>query len=94
MGSISKIGEKKWRARYRTPEGGSRMRTFTKKTDAEQFLATTEHRKQTGEFVDPTAGRTLFDEYAHRWLDLKVTAGKKPTSIATWRRKRPISVPS
>jgi integrase len=85
MGSINKIGDKKWRVRYRTPEGGSRMRTFAKRSDAERFLATTEHRKQTGEFVDPTAGRVRFDEHARRWLDLKVTAGRKPTSIATWR---------
>ena len=53
--------------RYRTPEGHSRMRSFARRVEAEQFLATTEHRKASGEYVDASAGRVTFAAYATAW---------------------------
>lgn len=53
--------------RYRTPEGHSRMRSFAKRVEAEQFLATTEHQKAAGEYVDASAGRVTFAAYAASW---------------------------
>ena len=58
----------KWRARWRTPDNASRSRTFDRKIDAEQWLASVEHSKLSGVSVDPTAGRVTFGAYAERWL--------------------------
>lgn len=88
MSSITTIRDKsgraiKYRARYRTPEGESRSLTFTKRIDAENHLASTEHRKLTGEFVDSTASRMTFGEYASGWLDRK-RANLKATTVQTF----------
>lgn len=87
MSSITSVGTKaspEYRARYRTPDGASRSKTFARKVDAERFLNSTEHRKTTGEFVDPAAGRMTFGEYAERWIDMK-RATKRASTIETWQ---------
>lgn len=68
-----------WRARYRTPDGKSRARTFKKKADAERFLVEQEHTKLTGAYVDPSAGRVTFAVYAERWRAMQV---HRPTTAA------------
>lgn len=62
----------RWRARYRTPEGGSRTRTFDRKVDAEAFLATTEHSKLTGAYIDRAAGAVTFEAFAEEWRAAQV----------------------
>ena len=57
-----------WRAHYRTPAGTQRNKTFTRKIDAERFLATVENAKNTGTFVDPALSRITVGEWAQRWL--------------------------
>lgn len=69
MSSIVKLAEDRWQARYRTPDGASRKRTFTRKADAQQFLTGVDHRKLSGEYVDQAAGRVTFGVYARRWAD-------------------------
>ncbi len=69
MSSITKVGKDRWQARYRTPDGASRKRTFTRKVDAEKFLTSVDHRKLTGEYIDLNAGRITFGEYARKWAD-------------------------
>lgn len=66
MPSIERRG-KGWRARWRSPDGKSRSKEFARKTDAQRFLAGVEHSKQTGAYVDPSAGRVLFRDYAEEW---------------------------
>ncbi|MEM8619854.1 MAG: site-specific integrase [Actinomycetota bacterium] len=73
----------KYRARYRTPGGATRSKTFRRKIDAEQFLDTVGHRMVTGEFVDPVAGRMLFKEYCVIWLERK-SVTTRPTTIETF----------
>ncbi|MEQ1874622.1 MAG: tyrosine-type recombinase/integrase [Ilumatobacteraceae bacterium] len=88
MSSITTIRDKsgraiRYRARYRTPEGASRTRTFAKKVDAELFLTITEHKKAGGDYVDASAGRITFRRYSEGWLDSKALT-TKPTTGATW----------
>jgi integrase len=59
----------RWRARWRTPDGKSRSLTFDTKTAAQHHLTTVEHSKQTGGYVDASAGRVSFSEFAAAWLD-------------------------
>ena len=46
-------GRAPWYARYRTPDGQQRTRTFARKVDADHFLVEIEASKQRGSFVDP-----------------------------------------
>ncbi len=71
MASINKVGSG-WRARWRTPEGESRSRTFAKKVDAERWLTHTEHTKLSGVYTDPSAGKVTFADYAQDWISNQV----------------------
>ena len=68
MSSITKINDRKYRARYRTPDGASRGRTFTRKVDAENFLATVTVSTADGSYIDSAARRVTFGEYAAAWI--------------------------
>lgn len=60
-----------WRARYRDPTGREHSRSFSRKIDAERWLASVETAKTRGEWIDPTLGRTPFGQWAEQWLDSK-----------------------
>lgn len=66
MASIDKV-EAGWRARYRTPDGKSRGRTFRRKIDAEAFLAEVGHARNIGAFIDPEQGRLTLAAWHQRW---------------------------
>lgn len=53
MASITGPRGGSYRARYRTPDGKSRSRTFERKADAEAFLVTIEADKVRGNWTDP-----------------------------------------
>lgn len=55
MGSITREPWGTWRARWRTPQGESRSRSFKKKVQAERYLAAVEHSKHIGGYIDPSA---------------------------------------
>jgi integrase len=57
----------RYRVRYRSPEGASRTKSFDRKIDAEAFAASVEHSKVVGTFVDATAGRMMFGDFAEAW---------------------------
>ena len=59
----------RWRARYTDPDGRERGRTFTRRADAERFLATVTADMLRGAYVDPSAGKTTFREFADAWLE-------------------------
>ena len=82
MASIEKRardGRTIWRAHYRTPAGTQRNKTFTRKVDAERFLATVENAKNTGSFVDPALARVTFGTWAQQWLNGQTHV--KPTTF-------------
>ncbi len=68
MASITKVPSG-WRARFRTPDGASRSKTFPRRADAERFLTSTEHSKLTGGYVDPSKGRTTVSGYYETWAE-------------------------
>jgi integrase len=71
MGSVNQVPNG-WRARWRTPEGGSRSQTFARKQDAQRHLAAVEGSKVTGAYVDPSAGKVIFKAYAEQWRSIQV----------------------
>jgi integrase len=81
MASIEKRvrnGRMSWRARYRTPAGAERSKSFARKVDAERFLASVESAKVIGTYVDPALAKVTVGEWAQRWLNGQ--AHLKPTT--------------
>ena len=68
MAHVEKRGPGRWRARYRESDGTQRSRTFPTRSAAERFLTEIEHSKNVGAYIDPTAGRELFRDFAERWF--------------------------
>jgi len=81
--SIQKRGNR-WRARYRGPDGRERNKTFTRKVDAQRWLAEQKARMARGEWVDPSALRVEFGVVAREWFD--TTLHLKPKTRASYRR--------
>ncbi|MFP5353497.1 MAG: tyrosine-type recombinase/integrase, partial [Actinomycetota bacterium] len=65
----TKDGKKRhaWKVRYRDPDRVERARTFTKKTDAENFASSIETDILRGDYVDPRAGKVSLDTWAEKW---------------------------
>ena len=60
MASIEKRvrdGRTRWYARYRTPDGIQRSRSFDLKRDAADFLSSVENSKLVGTFVDSSRSK-------------------------------------
>ena len=57
----------KWKARYTDPSGKDRSRTFARKVDAEKFLERIGSQMQHGEWIDPRANKTRFEEWVEVW---------------------------
>ncbi|QDQ98115.1 site-specific integrase [Tomitella fengzijianii] len=87
MATISSYTTKaglRYRVRYRTPDRRQTdKRGFRTKRQAEDFAATVEVAKLTGEYVDPKAGRATVGELAEQWIAGKVNL--KPSSLARYR---------
>jgi len=72
MGHIERQPSRRWRARYRAPDGRAHSKTFDRKVDAERFLTGIEHSKLTGGYVDPTAGKVTFRSFAEDWRGVQL----------------------
>lgn len=83
MGSIQRIDRPKpWRARYRGPDGREHSKSFSRKIDAERWLRDQEGKLDRGLWLDPSAAKVPFEEYAESWL-----AGRqlKPKTLDGYR---------
>ncbi len=58
----------RWRARYHDPDGNERSQMFARRADGERFIATTTTDVLRGTYVDPSAGRVIFRDFAAAWL--------------------------
>lgn len=76
---------KRYRVRYRTPQGKQTdKRGFTTKASAEAFAAEVEVSKMRGAYIAPSAGRITIDELYEQWLDEQVHL--KPTSLERYEQ--------
>lgn len=57
-----------WRVRWREPDGKARAKSFPRKVDADRFAFTVSADIVRGNYLDPDAGKVLFEEYAGKWL--------------------------
>src|SRR4051794_9927555 len=67
MAHIERRGPGRWRARYRGTDGRERSHTFTRRADAERWLASVEVSKTKGDWVDPALGRRTFGSWVAEW---------------------------
>ena len=86
-GSIHRQPNGTWRARYRNPEGRDRSRNFDRKIDADRFLVSVEHSKQTGSYIDPSAGKVTFKSYAENWRGKQIHRRGTEAQIETNLRR-------
>lgn len=61
-------GSLRYDVQFRDPDGIQRSKTFSKLRPAEAFASTVEADKLRGQWIDPNAGRVLFEPYATEWL--------------------------
>lgn len=73
---------KRWRVRYRTPEGVERNKSFARKADADRFAINTESAKMSGTYVDPVRAKITVGEMAEKWTASKI--GLKPSTRARY----------
>ncbi|WP_405018144.1 site-specific integrase [Kitasatospora sp. NBC_00070] len=61
---------KRYRARYTAPDGAEKSQSYPdrQKRQAEQWLANIEADMSRGQYIDPAAAKTTFQEFADRWL--------------------------
>lgn len=70
MSSVEKRirnGRTRYRARWRDNDGKQRAKTFDRKIDAQQHLASVDVSLAVGDYVDPRAGRVTFAIYYTDW---------------------------
>ena len=85
--TIGPKGNRKYRARYRTPDGASRSKTFTRKIDAENFLAAVTVSVTEDSYVDRREDRVKFGEYAKAWADAQPHRESTASSVELILRK-------
>ena len=66
--SIDGRSNGRYRARYQGPDRRWRSRTFDRRIDAQRWLSNEPVKLDRGEWVDPRAGRVLFESVAERWM--------------------------
>ncbi|MFI0769652.1 tyrosine-type recombinase/integrase [Streptomyces sp. NPDC021218] len=65
----------RYRARYIGPDGTEKSKSFRdgQKRLADQWLTHIEADMSRGQYIDPKAGRTTFQQYAERWVAAQTT---------------------
>jgi integrase len=73
-------GTVSYRARYRDPAGRERSKSFSRKVDAERWLADVQHAKSRGAWTDPSLGKVRFADWLTAWW--ATTTNLRPTTRA------------
>jgi integrase len=84
IGTYTTAKGKRYRVRYRTPEGRhTDRRGFTTKAEAKTFAAEVEVSKLKGEYVSPSSARLTVGELGQAWLQ-RQKGHLKPSGYATF----------
>jgi len=90
MASIRQKPSGAWEARYRDPSGHQKATTFRTKGEARRYLERIGADKQRGDYIDPTLGRSRFEEWAAEWL--ATTVHLKPKTQVQYESRLRTSV--
>jgi len=67
-GWIRRTHSGRYQARYRTPGGRTRSKTFDRRKDAEKWLRRELAQIDRGDWIDPDAGTLTVAEWSDRWM--------------------------
>lgn len=83
FGTVRKLPSGRWQARYRNRSGTltSAPRTFSTKTEARNWLTTTEADRLKGAWIDPEGGRVTLADYSWAWLESKASLAPRTREI-------------
>lgn len=76
---------KRWRVRYRDPQGQQRARSFRLRQDADDFDLQNSVEVRTGVWADPTAGKQTFTAFAEHYVESN-RARWRPTTERSQRQ--------
>jgi integrase len=82
--SVKKRPDGKFRARFRGPDGREVARHFGTEREAKAWEAEQRVAANRGQWIDPSAGRVTFGEYAEAWVGLQ---GGRPSSVRARRQR-------
>lgn len=70
FGTVRQLPSGRWQARYRGPDGvrHSAPHSFSRKRDANLYLAEVQGQVARGDWIDPDAGQVSLSVYGRRWL--------------------------
>ncbi|MFB8171863.1 tyrosine-type recombinase/integrase [Kitasatospora purpeofusca] len=79
---------KRYRARYVAPDGTEKSKSFPdrQKRFAEEWLARIEADMSRGQYLDPTAAKTTFQEFAEHWLQSQTSDPNTQASMRSQLR--------
>jgi integrase len=77
MASIKKRPDGRWRARYRDEANREHARHFRTQREGQEWLDSVTTSIGTGTYVDPSAGKVRFEEYAKEWLTTKAGVSER-----------------
>lgn len=87
-GNVGKHQHGKWRARWREyPGAPQKSKNFASKKAAEIFLIDTLAKLQQGTYVDPSAGRITFKEWAEQWRKIQVWRDSTGSQVESHLRR-------
>lgn len=95
MASVEKRtrdGRVTWQARWRDPDGRQRKRSFSRRTDAERFMATVRADVLRGTYIAPDDGRMTFGEYAEQWARIQQHRPSTTDSVERHLRRHVLPV--
>jgi integrase len=87
MASIQKRPDGRWRARYRDANGKEHAKHFDRKVDAQRWVDEVTASIVTGQYVDPSAARVTFKEYAESWRQAQVHRESSAAHVETMLRR-------
>jgi integrase len=68
---------KRWQARWETPEGDPKTKTFKTQVDAQKHVTKMDHAILSGDYLDPEAGKVRVGDYAlDVWLPAQSVIGR------------------
>jgi integrase len=83
---IETLDSGRYRAVYRDETGKRRSKSFDRKADARDWLASERTDRARGQWVDPRDGKILVSAWAEQWLALRTV--RRSTAAGDWSRYR------